>query len=78
MASDAPARKLTRTEMLAHTVATIGFLIAAITGLGTEYIYGEVAGRCLSTCSVPVFSYSAWPRSPSSGPTAHASVLTPV
>ena len=44
MASDAPARKLTRTEMLAHTVATIGFLIAAITGLGTEYIYGEVAG----------------------------------
>ncbi|MBU0616223.1 MAG: hypothetical protein KKI02_00755 [Planctomycetes bacterium] len=40
----APVRKLTRAEMLAHTVATIGFLIAAITGLGTEYIYGDVAG----------------------------------
>ena len=39
-----PLHKLTRTETLAHTVATVGFLIAAITGLGTEYIYGEVGG----------------------------------
>ncbi len=44
MASDAAIRKLTRTELLAHTVATIGFLIAAITGLGAEYVLGEVAG----------------------------------
>ncbi len=40
----APVHRLTRTELLAHTVATVGFLIAAITGLGTEYLYGEVAG----------------------------------
>jgi cytochrome b subunit of formate dehydrogenase len=40
----APAHKLTRTEMLAHTVATVGFLILAITGLGAESIYDEVAG----------------------------------
>lgn len=40
----APVRKLTRTEMLAHTVAGVGFLILTITGLGTESIYDEVAG----------------------------------
>jgi cytochrome b subunit of formate dehydrogenase len=40
----APVRRLTRTEMLAHTVAAVGFLIQAITGLGTASIYDEVAG----------------------------------
>jgi cytochrome b subunit of formate dehydrogenase len=40
----APVHKLTRTEMLAHTVAAVGFLIQAITGLGTASIYDEVAG----------------------------------
>ncbi len=44
MASDAATRKLTRAELLAHSVATFGFLIAAITGLGTLYLFGEVAG----------------------------------
>jgi len=43
----APVHKLTRTEMVAHTVATIGFLIAAITGLGPLYLFGEVTGWLL-------------------------------
>lgn len=40
----APQHRLTRTETLAHTVAAVGFLIQAITGLGSESVYDEVAG----------------------------------
>ena len=47
MAGDTSKRKLTRTELLAHTVATIGFLITTITGLGGKFAYDEVAGWSL-------------------------------
>ena len=43
----APARGLSRTEHVVHTVAIVGFAVQAITGLGGRYIVGEVSGWLL-------------------------------
>ena len=40
----APSRGMTRLQALGHCVAGTGFIINAITGLGTKYIEGEVEG----------------------------------
>lgn len=42
-----PRRGLTRTEHIFHTVAALGFVIAAVTGFGADYAFGEVCGWML-------------------------------
>ncbi len=46
-ADTTPARGLTRVEMLAHTVAGGGFVIAALTGFGAELFLDELEGWLL-------------------------------
>lgn len=40
----ASPRGMTRLQILAHCVAGTGFLVNAVTGLGTKYLSGEVTG----------------------------------